>query len=158
DAGESGAPILKRLLESASLAFIDERDIALVLGATFADRGAACAAAFKAFPKLQRIAATTRTTHAVDAFSLGATLHHRNGDLTQARPLELGNVVDRIGGGDAFAGGLLHGLMKGWAADDALAFALHTAAAKHGQVGDASHASEAQIRALMGAGGKDVRR
>jgi len=156
--GESGAPILKRLLESASLAFIDERDIALVLGATFADRGAACTAAFKAFPKLQRIAATTRTTHAVDAFSLGATLHHRNGNLTQARPLELGNVVDRIGGGDAFAGGLLHGLMKGWAADDALAFALHTAAAKHGQVGDASHASEAQIRALMGAGGKDVRR
>jgi len=156
--GETGAPILKRLLESASLAFIDERDIALVLGRSFADRNEACAAAFRAFPKLQRIAATTRTTHAVDAFSLGATLHHRSGELTQAGPLELGNVVDRIGGGDAFAGGLLHGLMKGWAADDALAFALHTAAAKHGQVGDASHASEAQIRALMASGGKDVRR
>lgn len=156
--GETGAPILKRLLESASLAFIDERDIALVLGASFADRNDACTAAFKAFPKLQRIAATTRTTHAVDAFSLGATLHHRKGELTTAKPLELGNVVDRIGGGDAFAGGLLHSLMKGWAADDALSFALHTAAAKHGQIGDASHASEAQIRALMGAGGKDVRR
>lgn len=156
--GETGAAILRRLLEGASLAFIDERDIALVLGASFADRSEACAAAFKAFPKLQRIAATTRTTHAVDAFSLGATLHHRNGELTQAKPLELGNVVDRIGGGDAFAGGLLHGLMKGWAAADALNFALHTSAAKHGQAGDASHASEAQIRALMGAGGKDVRR
>jgi len=156
--GETGAPILKRLLEGASLAFIDERDIALVLGASFADRNEACAAAFKALPKLQRIAATTRTTHAVDAFSLGATLHHRKGELATAKPLELGNVVDRIGGGDAFAGGLLHGLMKSWAADDALTFALHTAAAKHGQIGDASHASEAQIRALMGAGGKDVRR
>jgi 2-dehydro-3-deoxygluconokinase len=156
--GETGAPVLKRLLEGATLAFIDERDIALVLGASFADRNAACVAAFKAFPNLQRIAATTRTTHAVDAFSLGATLHHRKGDLTQAKPLELGNVVDRIGGGDAFAGGLLHGLMRDWTADDALAFALHTAAAKHGQVGDASHASEAQIRALMGSGGKDVRR
>jgi 2-dehydro-3-deoxygluconokinase len=155
---ETGAPILKKLLESASLAFIDERDIALVLGSAFADRGEACAAAFRAFPKLQRIAATTRTTHAVDAFSLGATLHHRSGDLTQAKPLELGNVVDRIGGGDAFAGGLLHGLMQGWATDDALSFALHTSAAKHGQVGDASHASEAQIRGLMTSGGKDVRR
>lgn len=156
--GETGAPILRKLLESASLAFIDERDIALVLQTSFADRNDACAAAFRAFPKLQRIAATTRTTHAVDAFSLGATLHHRSGELTQAKPLELGNVIDRIGGGDAFAGGLLHGLMTGWAEDDALAFALHTAAAKHGQIGDASHASEAQIRALMGAGGKDVRR
>lgn len=155
---ETGAPILKKLLESAALAFIDERDIALVLGQTFADRNAAAAAAFRAFPKLQRIAATTRTTHAVDAFSLGATLHHRDGALTQARPLELGNVIDRIGGGDAFAGGLLHGLMKKWPTEDALAFALHTAAAKHGQAGDASHASEAQIRALMSDGGKDVRR
>jgi 2-dehydro-3-deoxygluconokinase len=155
---ETGAPILRKLLESATLAFIDERDIALVLGETFADRNAAAAAAFKAFPKLQRIAATTRTTHAVDAFSLGATLHHRNGELTQAKPLELGNVVDRIGGGDAFAGGLLHGLMEDWAPDDALNFALHTAAAKHGQVGDSSHASEAQIRVMMSDGGKDVRR
>lgn len=155
---ETGAPILRKLLEAATLAFIDERDIALVLGEKFADRNAAAAAAFKAFPKLQRIAATTRTTHAVDAFSLGATLHHRDGTLTQAKPLELGNVVDRIGGGDAFAGGLLHGLMKNWPAEDALNFALHTAAAKHGQVGDASHASEALIRALMSDGGKDVKR
>lgn len=156
--GETGAAILRKLLEAATLAFIDERDIALVLGASFATRDEAAAAALRAFPKLQRIAATTRTTHAVDAFSLGATLHHRDGTLTQARPLELGNVVDRIGGGDAFAGGLIHGLLKGWAADDALTFALHTAAAKHGQVGDSSHASESQIRALMGDGGKDVRR
>ncbi len=155
--GETGAPVLRKLLEGASLAFIDERDIALVLGETFADRSAACATAFKAFPKLQRIAATTRTTHAVDAFSLGATLHRRDG-VANAKPLELGNVVDRIGGGDAFAGGLLHGVMQGWADEDALDFALHTSAAKHGQVGDASHASEAQIRALMGSGGKDVRR
>lgn len=155
--GETGGPILRKLLSLATIAFVDERDIALVLGETFADRGTACAAAFKAFPKLQRVAATTRTTHAVDAFSLGATLHARDGVVT-AKPLELAGVVDRIGGGDAFAGGLLHGLMKGWAADDALGFALHTSAAKHGQVGDASHASDASIRTLMSAGGKDVRR
>ncbi len=155
--GETGAAILRKLLSLATVAFVDERDIALVLGETFADRGTACAAAFKAFPKLQRIAATTRTTHAVDAFSLGATLHARDGIVT-AKPLELANVVDRIGGGDAFAGGLLFGLMRGWLEGDALAFALHTSAAKHGQVGDASHASEAQIRALMASGGKDVRR
>ncbi len=155
--GETGAPILRKLLSLATLAFVDERDIALVLGESFVDRSAACAAAFKVFPKLQRIAATTRTTHAVDAFSLGATLHARDG-VASAKALELANVVDRIGGGDAFAGGLLFSLMKGAGAQEALDFALHTAAAKHGQIGDASHASEAQIRALMGAGAKDVRR
>jgi 2-dehydro-3-deoxygluconokinase len=155
--GETGAAILRKLLGMATIAFVDERDIALVLGETFADRGAARAAAFKAFPKLERIAATQRATHAVDAFSLGATLHGRDG-VVVAQPLELAGVVDRIGGGDAFAGGLLFGLMRGWAAQDALDFALHTSAAKHGQIGDASHASEASIRVLMGAGGKDVRR
>lgn len=155
--GETGAPILRQLLGMATLAFVDERDIALVLGETFADRDAACVAAFTAFPKLQRIAATTRTTHAVDAFSLGATLHGRDG-VVSSQPLELAGVVDRIGGGDAFAGGLLFALMKGAGAQDALDFALHTSAAKHGQVGDASHASETQIKALMTVGGKDVRR
>ena len=55
---ETGAPVLRKLLEGTKLAFIDERDIALVLGETFADRNAAAAAGFKAFPKLQRIAAT----------------------------------------------------------------------------------------------------
>lgn len=78
--------------------------------------------------------------------------------MVSSQPLELAGVVDRIGGGDAFAGGLLFALMKGAGAQDALDFALHTSAAKHGQVGDASHASEAQIRALMTVGGKDVRR
>jgi len=155
--GETGAPILRRLLSIATIAFVDERDIALVLGERFADRDAACAAAFSAFPKLQRIASTTRTTRAVDAFSLGATLHACDG-VVSSQPLELANVVDRIGGGDAFAGGLLFGLMCGWDDSDALDFALHTSAAKHGQIGDASHASEAQIRALMTSGGKDVRR
>ena len=38
------------------------------------------------------------------------------------------------------------------------AIALHSAAAKHGQSGDASHASAADIRALMAGGGLDVKR
>ncbi len=67
-------------------------------------------------------------------------------------------MVDRIGGGDAFAGGFLHGLMRGMPEPDVLAFALYSAAAKHGQLGDASHASEADVLALMAGGGLDVRR
>ena len=67
-------------------------------------------------------------------------------------------MVDRIGGGDAFAGGFLYAHMSGMPDPDALAFALYSAAAKHGQLGDASHASADDIRALMAGGGLDVKR
>lgn len=155
--GETGQAILKQLLAAATLAFIDERDIALVLGKPSPDRKAAAEAAFAAFPALQMIAATTRVTHGVDDYSLGATLFTRAGDFA-LDPLQLPGVVDRIGGGDAFAAGFLFAINKGSGPADALAFALHAAAAKHGQSGDALHASEADIRALMSGGKLDVRR
>lgn len=155
--GESGQAILKQLLERATLAFIDERDIALILGRDVGNRQQAAQAAFEAFPRLQRIAATTRQTHGVNDYSLGATLFTRTGE-SQCDPIELPGVVDRIGGGDAFAAGFLYGHLTGMKDAETLAFALHSAAAKHGQIGDASHASAADVRALMSGGGLDVKR
>jgi len=155
--GETGAAILRDLLAHATLAFIDERDIALILGRTFEGRVDAAAAAFAAFAKLERIAATTRTTHGVDDYSLGATLFTRTTDYTLA-PLGLPGVIDRIGGGDAFAGGFLYALMDNMTDPETLAFALHTAAAKHGQLGDCLTASATDIRALMQGAKLDVKR
>jgi 2-dehydro-3-deoxygluconokinase len=162
--GETGAAVLKQMLSHASLAFVDERDIALVLGLKpdgddkEKNRRAAIEAAFKAFPKLERIAHTEREAHGVVDHALSASLHARGQGAIHFPPIFLPGIVDRIGGGDAFAGGLLHGLMQGWEDTDALTFALYSAAWKHGQTGDASHASEADIRALMTAGGFDVKR
>jgi 2-dehydro-3-deoxygluconokinase len=155
--GETGQAILKQLLEQATLAFIDERDVALVLGISVPDRTTAAKAAFGAFPNLRMIAATTRETHGVNDYSLGASLFTR-AKAHDHPAIALPGVVNRIGGGDAFAGGFLYALMQGMPEADALAFALYSAAAKHGQVGDASHASAADIRALMAGGGLDVRR
>jgi 2-dehydro-3-deoxygluconokinase len=155
--GETGQPILEQMLDQATLAFIDERDIALILGRDVGDRKEAAKAAFAAFPNLRMIAATTRETHGVKDYSLGATLFTRSGDYTQPA-IALSGVVDRIGGGDAFAGGFLYAVMQGMPEADALAFALYSAAAKHGQAGDASHASATDIRALMAGGGLDVKR
>jgi 2-dehydro-3-deoxygluconokinase len=155
--GEKGSAILKELLSHATLAFIDERDIALVLGVSAPDRRMAAGFAFKAFPKLEMMAATKRAVSGVDDHKLGASLITRAGMIEQPH-IALPGIVDRIGGGDAFAGGLLYALMEGMPHSEMLNFALHSAAAKHGQMGDASHASAADIRSLMGAGGFDVRR
>jgi 2-dehydro-3-deoxygluconokinase len=155
--GESDQAILKQMLEKATLAFIDERDISLVLGRNAGDRKAAAQAAFAAFPRLRMIAATTRETRGVNDYALGATLFTRSGAYSQPA-IALPGVVDRIGGGDAFAGGFLYAFMQGMPEADALGFALHSAAAKHGQAGDGSHASASDIRALMAGGGLDVKR
>jgi 2-dehydro-3-deoxygluconokinase len=160
--GESGAAILKEMLSAAELAFIDHRDIALILGQTFETDGAgqrkAIDAAFEAFPTLQRIAHTQRDARGVSDHALGAALFTRGQGALFLPPIDMPGIVDRIGGGDAFAGGLLYALMAGRQDEDALGFALYASAAKHGQLGDASHASAADIDALMSAGGFDVKR
>jgi 2-dehydro-3-deoxygluconokinase len=156
--GSDGADVLHELLAHADLAFADQRDIALVLRRTDLanDRAAAMQAAFAAFPQLQRVAATVRTQHSVDHHELSATLYTRNGVL-DTRRYALQGIVERIGTGDAFAAGVLHGLDSGWSDAASLDFGLAAAALKHSLAGDFSPASEAQVKAVA-AGGLDVRR
>lgn len=158
--GCDGAEVLHGLFAQADLAFADQRDIALVLGRPELAAGGrtadAVAACFAAFPALQRLAATQRTQASVDRHDLSATLHTRGG-MRQAGSYAMHGIVDRIGGGDAFAAGLLHGLHSGWDDGQALEFALAAAVAKHSIAGDFNLASVAQVEAVRG-GRLDVRR
>src|SRR5262249_2289195 len=128
--------VLHAILAHADIAFLEERDIALILNLQFrADdengrRLRAGGAAFERFPKLVIIACTTRRRLPGGGVELGASLYARE-TSTHAQPVALGDVVDRIGSGDAFAAGLLHGLGRGMAEAEALEFALAAAAYKH---------------------------
>lgn len=162
--GAEPAPILHALFAEADIAFADNRDIGLVLGQEFADADAdarfvrAAGAAFAAFPRLSRIATTVRVRERVDHHHLGARMACRDGHLHARAPIELGGIVDRIGAGDAFAAGVLHGLLSG--RDDAasLAFGQATAALKHYLPGDAFTLPAADVDALLAGDGLDVRR
>lgn len=59
------------------------------------------------------------------------------------------HIVDRVGGGDAFASGFLHGLLSGMEMEKALEFALAAAAIKHTIPGDINYISESEVVALM---------
>jgi 2-dehydro-3-deoxygluconokinase len=113
-------------------------------------------AAFDAFPNLAKMAATIRRQPGVDRHELSATLFTRAGAIA-ARNYELHGIVDRIGTGDAFAAGVLHGLLRGWNDANALDFGLAAAATKHSIAGDFNLASEAQVQAVC-SGALDVRR
>lgn len=162
--GGDPAARLRPLMAAADVLFANHRDIALVLGERFdglsgrAAFRAAAEAAFTAFPRLQHFAATQRLSGGVQQQELGALLALRDGRLLESAPYLLDGIVDRIGGGDAFAAGLLHGLHTGMGAQAALDFALASGAFKHTVPGDMSRCSVADIEGWRLGEGADVRR
>lgn len=148
--------VLHEIMAEADIVFGDHRDIGLVLGGTHKPGRPAADAAFAAFPYLRRIAATQRTQHSVNHHDLAAAMFARDG-AWEADAIQITHIVDRIGGGDAFAAGLLYALRNGRADEDALKFALAAAALKHTIPGDFNLACEADVEAVL-AGGLDVRR
>lgn len=162
--GGNAAAILRELFAEADIVFADHRDIELVLGLCFAQdtsiarTEAAAAAAFAAFPQLQYLACTHRELVSADHHVLGALLLGRDGTRAQAPSRPLPGIVDRIGGGDAFAAGILHGLASGFDAESTVRFGLAAGALKHSIPGDFSPVREAEVWALLGSEQFDVRR
>ncbi len=153
--------ILTDLVAHADLMFGNHRDIALLLGRDFSGdaedrRREAAQAAFEAFPRLQTIASTARHIEHVDLHRLSARIDTRSAHV-QTDEVVLAGIVDRIGGGDAFAAGVLHGLRSGEDIGDIARIGLALAALKHSLPGDASLFRQADIDAYL-AGGLDVRR
>jgi 2-dehydro-3-deoxygluconokinase len=155
--------LLRGLCERADLIFGDDRDFAFMLGldtlpATTAERSRRAAdAAFEAFSSLQYIASTDRTRHSADVQQLSAVVHSRHETfVSRAHPL-LG-IVDRIGAGDAFAAGVLHGLIRGFDLQRTVDFGAAAACLKHSIPGDFNLAGVADIELLLSEQRLDVRR
>jgi 2-dehydro-3-deoxygluconokinase len=59
------------------------------------------------------------------------------------------HIVDRVGGGDAFAAGLIYAFLNGCDDSEALEFAVAASCLKHSIEGDASHVTVDEVRSLM---------
>lgn len=158
------AGILRGLMAEADLLFANERDIEVVLGKSFSQPDpierfeAAARAAFQAFPNVHRMAATVREQITVEHHRLSAVSFARDGGLSCLPALEVGPIVDRIGTGDAFAAGVLHGLLTGMPAAGGLGFALAAACLKHSIPGDFLPVGVAEIEACAAGGSLGIRR
>lgn len=155
--GDDPRPTLDALFAEADLMFADERDIGLVTGEKPVNDEDAARIAFARYPKLQRIAATKRKVLSADAHELsGLTLTRAGAVRTRAHAIT--GIVDRIGSGDAFAAGVLHGLASGLSDQHMLDFAVAAAALKHTIRGDFNLATAADIDFYLSNSGSDVRR
>lgn len=72
-------------------------------------------------------------------------------EFYQSKRYDIDPIIDRVGGGDSFSGGLIHGMLK-WPGDQgrALEFAVAASALKHTVNGDMNLVSEAEVMALVG--------
>lgn len=72
-------------------------------------------------------------------------------EFYQSRRYDISPIVDRVGGGDSFSAGLIHGMLK-WPGDQAAAleFAVAASALKHTVEGDFNMVSEAEVMSLVG--------
>jgi 2-dehydro-3-deoxygluconokinase len=153
--------ILGRLVAAADILFGNHRDISLLLGETYDGDGEhrrreAAEAAFAAFPKLGLIASTARHIDDADRHRLSARIDSRDGSA-QTEEVVVAGIIDRIGAGDAFAAGILHGIRLGRELDWTVRSGLALTALKHSLPGDSSLFTPRDIDAFM-AGELDVRR
>jgi 2-dehydro-3-deoxygluconokinase len=153
--------ILGQLVAKADILFGNHRDISLLLGRDFSGDGKdrrreAAEAAFAAFPNLQLIASTARHVDDADRHRIAARIDARDG-ASQTEEVVVAGIVDRIGAGDAFAAGVLHGVLNGQDREKAVRYGLALTCLKHSLPGDASLFTQADIDAFL-AGELDVRR
>jgi 2-dehydro-3-deoxygluconokinase len=155
--------ILRELVDEADLLFAEQRDIGLILDRNFDDIPAAerfrvaGTEALNTFGRLKRIATTVRVQRSVDDHDLSATLLTRDG-LRTTRTYSIGRIIDRIGSGDAFAAGVLHGVSTRMDDQAAVEFGLASACLKHSIQGDFNLVSVEEVQNLIREVGFTVRR
>ncbi len=106
--------------------------------------------------KLQYVFCTDRVVYSATENSLAGNYFAIRGGkfLSGATAPIRFNIYDRIGGGDAFASGVIHGLLKDYDdPDGAVLYGLNTSVLKHTLYGDAFTLSCADIEAFMQSNG-----
>jgi 2-dehydro-3-deoxygluconokinase len=101
------------------------------------------------FPNLERQAITLRESRSADRNGWSACLHDGR-DFRASRKYEVTDIVDRVGAGDAFAAGLIYGLLTGPGDQWALEFATAASCLKHSVPGDFHRVGVAEVELLMG--------
>ncbi len=104
------------------------------------------------YPQLRVMAITLRESKSASHNGWSACLHDRT-DFLLSRHYEITHIVDRVGGGDCFAGGLIYGLNALPSHQDALEFAVAASCLKHSIPGDFNRFTAAEVNALIKGGG-----
>jgi 2-dehydro-3-deoxygluconokinase len=104
-------------------------------------------AVVEAFPNISTVATTLRTAHSATQNGWGAICYHQ-GKFHEV-PQRNVEILDRVGGGDSFASGLIYGLLAGKDPQWALECGVAHGALAMSTPGDTTMASLAEVQKAM---------
>lgn len=161
--GRQSAEVMGELARYVDVAIANEEDVQKSLGITtdvavesgeldrekYRDLGSRV---LRAYPNMKMIAITLRESHSADWNGWAACLNDGE-KFYVSKKYEIRNIVDRVGGGDSFAGGLIYGLNRYEDRQQALEFAVAASCLKHSVSGDFNRVSASDVEKLMGGDG-----
>ena len=161
--GKPAAEVMQQLIKHVDVAIANEEDCQMALGVQSdvdvhsgkLDRGAYRGLAEKVlsqFPKLKSIAITLRESHSASHNGWSACFHTGT-EFLLSQHYDITHIVDRVGGGDSFAGGLIYGLNMLAGPQEALEFAVAASCLKHSIPGDFNRFTVDEVNALIQGGG-----
>ena len=159
--GKTPGEVMPELVKYTDVAIGNEEDAAKVFGIhapeTDVTSGKIEADAYlyvcerlkERFPNLNTIAITLRGSLSASHNTWSAVLWY-NKMMYTAPTYDVVPIVDRVGGGDSFMGGLIYGLLSYEDKQDALNFAVAASCLKHTIYGDFNLISVEEVDKLMG--------
>jgi 2-dehydro-3-deoxygluconokinase len=111
-----------------------------------------------AFPTLGVIATTLRGVRSATINDWGAIGWSRDEGFAEAQHRPGLEILDRVGGGDSFASGLIHGLLSGYDLKTALEYGAAHGALAMTTPGDTSMVTLREVEALVGGASARVQR
>lgn len=160
--GKTAAEVMPALVECCDVILGNEEDAEKVFGIkpegfdAASTQGEVDAAAFRSvcsqlmarFPRAKKVVITLRGSINADHNTWGGVLF--DGETLYCSPrYDITDIVDRVGGGDSFMGGLIYGLLTYDDDQRALNFAAAASALKHTIYGDFNMVSVAEVENLM---------
>lgn len=113
--------------------------------------------ATKAYPNFKVAATTLRTVKTATVNSWGAICYYR-GEFHEAKHREDLEIMDRVGGGDSFASGLIYGFLATGDAKEAVEYGAAHGALAMTTPGDTTMATLAEVEKVKGGGSARVDR
>ena len=164
--GKTAAEVMPALVECCDVILGNEEDAEKVFGIkpegfdAAATEGEVDQATFKSvcqqlmarFPRAKRVIITLRGSINADHNTWGGVLYDGE-KLYSSKRYDITHIVDRVGGGDSFMGGLIYGLRHYKELQQALEFAVAASALKHTVYGDFNLVSVSEVETLIGGDG-----
>jgi 2-dehydro-3-deoxygluconokinase len=157
--GKSAGEVMRELVRFVDIGIANEEDCQMALGIksesdvhsgelNVAEYRKLAEKVTSEFPNLKALAITLRESKSASHNGWSACLYNGK-DFLVSRHYEITHIVDRVGGGDCFAGGLIYGLQSLDGHQEALEFAVAASCLKHSIPGDFNRFNVDEVKNLL---------